>query len=148
MLKDFINHIVLDIQSQVAGSTAIVFIVPEIVSQATYFKNLLVGNKMLSAFEQWRGYQPYLCGLQRCFVTPERDAANDEMVARRALSRACSKRNVNVKSCSELSLGTEILFYFKDFVEKNVRGGKLVLLLMRTTILQQSGEIGTAEAAD
>jgi hypothetical protein len=42
------------------------------------------------------------------------------MVARRALSRACSKRNVNVLSCSELSPGTEILFYFMDVVKKDV----------------------------
>jgi hypothetical protein len=75
---------------------------------------------MLSAFEQCRGYQPYLCGLHRCFVTSERVAAHDEMGARRALSRACSKRNVNVLSCSELSPGTEFLFYFKDVVKKDV----------------------------
>jgi hypothetical protein len=80
---------------------------------------MLVGNKMLSAFEQCRGYQPFLCGLHRCFVTPERVAAHDETVARRALSRACSKRNVNVLSYSELWPGTEILFYFKDVVKKN-----------------------------
>jgi hypothetical protein len=69
VLKDFVKRLVLDIQSQVAGSATIVFTVPEIVSQATYFKNMLVGNKMLSAFEQCRGYQPSLCGLHRCFVT-------------------------------------------------------------------------------
>jgi hypothetical protein len=61
-----------------------------------------------------------LCGLHICFVTPERVAAHDEMVARRAFSRACSKRNVNVLSCSELSPGTEILFYVKDAVKKDV----------------------------
>jgi hypothetical protein len=75
---------------------------------------------MLSAFEQCREYQPSLCGLHRCFVTPERVATHDEMVARRALSRAYSKRNVNVLSCSELSPGTKILFYFKDVVKKDV----------------------------
>jgi hypothetical protein len=42
------------------------------------------------------------------------------MVARRALLGACSKRNVNVLSCSELSPGTKILFYFKDVVKKGV----------------------------
>jgi hypothetical protein len=42
------------------------------------------------------------------------------MAARRALSRACSKRNVNVLSCSELSPGTNFLFYFKDVVTKDV----------------------------
>jgi hypothetical protein len=125
VLKDFVKSFVLDIQSQVAGSATIVFTVPENVSQAnvsqaTYFKNMLVGNKMLSAFEQCRGYQPSLCGLHSCFVTPERVAAHEEMVARRALSRACSKRIVNVLSCSELSPGTKILFYFKDIVKKDV----------------------------
>jgi hypothetical protein len=49
VLKDFVKRLVLDIQSQVAGPATIVFTVPEIVSQATYFKNMLVGNKMLSA---------------------------------------------------------------------------------------------------
>jgi hypothetical protein len=120
ILKDFIKHLVLDIQCQVAGSATIVFTVPDIFCQATYFKNMLVGNKMLSAFEQCRGYQPSMCGLHRCFVTPERVAAHDEMVARRALSRACSKRNVNVLSCSKLSPGTETLFYFKDVVKMDV----------------------------
>jgi hypothetical protein len=120
VLKDFVKRLVLGIQSQVAGSATIVFTVPEIFSQMTYFKNMLVGNKMLSVFEQRRGYQPSLCGLHRCSVTPERVAAHDEMVARRALSRACSKRNVNVLSCSELSPGTKILFYFKDVVKKDV----------------------------
>jgi hypothetical protein len=115
-----LKRLVLNIESQVSGSATIVFTVPEIVSQATYFKNMLVGNKMLSAFEQCRRYQPSLCGLHRCFVTPERVAAHDEIVARRALSRACSKRNVSVLSCSELSPGTEILFYFKDVVKKDV----------------------------
>jgi hypothetical protein len=110
----------MDIQSQVAGSATIVFTVPEIVSQATYFKNMLVGNKMLSAFEQCRGYQPSLCGLHRCFVTPERVAAHHEMVARRALSHACSKRDVNVLLCSKLSPGTKSLLYIKDFVKKDV----------------------------
>jgi hypothetical protein len=75
---------------------------------------------MLSAFEQCRGYQPSLCGLHRCLVTPECVAEHDEMVARRALSRACSKRNVNVLSCSELSSGTDVLFYFKDVVNKDM----------------------------
>jgi hypothetical protein len=120
ILKDFIKRLVLDIQSQVAGSATNVFTVPEIVSQATYFKNMLVSKKMLSAFEHCRGYQPSLCGLHRDFVTPGRVAAHDEMVARRALPRACSKRNVNELSCSELSPGTEILFYFKDIVKKDV----------------------------
>jgi hypothetical protein len=81
---------------------------------------MLVGNKILSAFEQCRGYQPSLCGLHRFFGTPESVAAHDEMVARRALSRACSKRNVNVLSCSELSPGAKNLFYFKDVVKKDV----------------------------
>jgi hypothetical protein len=91
---------------------------------------------------------PSLCRLHRCFVTPERVAAHEEMVARRALSRACSKRNVNVLSCSELSPGTLFLFYFKDVVKKDVSRGKMAILLTRATILQQSGEIGTTEAAD
>jgi hypothetical protein len=60
VLKDFVKRLVLDIQSQVAGSATIDFTVPKIVSQATYFKNMLVGNKMLSAFEQCRGYQSSL----------------------------------------------------------------------------------------
>jgi hypothetical protein len=51
ILKDFIKRLVLDIQSQVAASAKIVFTVPEIFSQATYFTNMLVGNRMLSAFE-------------------------------------------------------------------------------------------------
>jgi hypothetical protein len=54
ILRDFIERLVLDIQSQVSGSTTIVFTIPEIVSQAIYFKNMLVDNKMLSAFEQCR----------------------------------------------------------------------------------------------
>jgi hypothetical protein len=136
VLKDFVKRLVLDIQSQVAGSATIVFTVPQIVSQATYFKNMLVGNKVLSAFEQCRGYQPSLCDLNICFVTPERVAAHDEMVARRALSRACSKRNVNVLSCSELSPGTEILFYFKDVVKNDVSRWQIGKLLTRATILQ------------
>jgi hypothetical protein len=41
-------------------------------------------------------------------------------MAARALLRACSKRNVNVPSCSKLSQGTEILFYFKDVVKQDV----------------------------
>jgi hypothetical protein len=81
---------------------------------------MLVGNKMLSAIEQCRGYQPSLCGLHSCFVTLESVAAHDEMVARRVLSHARSKRNVNVLSCNELSPGTKILFYFKDVVKKDV----------------------------
>jgi hypothetical protein len=82
--------------------------------------NVFVGNKMISSFEQRRGYQPSLCGLHRCLVTPERVAAHDEMVARRALSRARSKRNVNVLSCSELLPGTKTLFHIKDVVKKDV----------------------------
>jgi hypothetical protein len=119
ILNNYIKRLVLDIQSQVAESATIVFTIPEIVSQATYFKNMLVANNMLSAFEQCRGYQPSLCGLHRFFVTPERVAAHDEMVARRALSRACSKRNVNMLSCSELSPETKFLFYIKDLVKKD-----------------------------
>jgi hypothetical protein len=120
VLKGFVKRLVLDIKPQVAGSATTVFTVPEIVSQAKYFKNRLVGNKMLSAFEQCRGYQPSLCGLHRSFVTPERVAAHVEMVARTALSRACSERKVNVLSCSELWPGTKTLFYFKDVVKKDV----------------------------
>jgi hypothetical protein len=56
ILNDFIKHLVLDIQSQVAGSAAIVCTVLETVSQVTYFKNMLVGNKILSPFEQRRGF--------------------------------------------------------------------------------------------
>jgi hypothetical protein len=147
ILKDFIKRLVQDIQSQVAGSATIVFIVPQIVSQATYFTNMLVDNKLLSAFEQCRGYQPSLCGLHRSFATPERVAAHDEMIVRRAFSRACSKWNVNVLSCSELSPGTEILFYFNDVVKKDVSRWQIGYIA-DATILQQSGEIGKAEAAD
>jgi hypothetical protein len=120
ILKDCIKRRVLYIQSQVAGSVTIVFTVPEIGRQATYFKNMFVSNKMLSAFEPCKGYQPSLCGLHRCFDTPERVIAHEELGARRALSRASSKRNVNVLSCSELSPRTEFcstLFYFKDVVK-------------------------------
>jgi hypothetical protein len=90
IMKDFIKRLVLDIQSQVAGSATIVFTVPEIVSQATYFKDMHMGNKILSAFEQFRGNQPSLFDLHRCFVAPERVASHEETVARRALPRTCS----------------------------------------------------------
>jgi hypothetical protein len=149
ILKDFIKRLVLDIQSQVAGSATIVFTVPEIVSQATYFKNMHVGNRMLPAFDQSRGYQPSLCGLHRCFVTLEGVAAHDEMVARRALSRACSKRNVNVLSICELSPGTDFLFYFKDIVKNDVSRWQIGYIADAGDFFwQQSGEIVTAEAAD
>jgi hypothetical protein len=69
ILKDYIKRLVLGIQSQVAGSATIVFSVSEIVSQEPYFKNMLVGTDMLSAFEHCRGYQTSLCGQHRCFVT-------------------------------------------------------------------------------
>jgi hypothetical protein len=99
ILKDLIKLLIPDIQSLVVGSADIVFTVPEIVSQSIYFKILQGANKMLSAFEQSRGYQPPLCGLHIFFFTPELVAVHDELAARRALARACSKRNFNVLSC-------------------------------------------------
>jgi hypothetical protein len=108
---------------------------------------MLVGSKKLSAFDQCRGHQPSLSGLHRFFATTERVAANEEMVAHRALSRACRKRNVNVLSCSELAPGTEFC-YISRILSIGRLGCKLVIFLKRTTVLQQSDEIGTAEATD
>jgi hypothetical protein len=89
---------------------------------------MLVGNMMLSAFEQCRGYQPSLYGLHRCFVTPERVASHDQIAARRALSRVCSEWNVTMVSCSELSPGTESFFYFADDVKKDVSRWRIVYI--------------------
>jgi hypothetical protein len=49
ILKNFVKRRILDIQYQVAGSAAIVFTVPKNFSQATYFMNMLVGKKIISA---------------------------------------------------------------------------------------------------
>jgi hypothetical protein len=115
------ERLVLDIQFEVAGSATIVFTVSEIVSQATYFKNMLVSNKMLSAFEQCRGYTNHPCAAYTDASLPQKVLLHmTRWLHVELLSRACSKRNVNVLSCSELSPGHEILFYFKDVVNKDV----------------------------
>jgi hypothetical protein len=148
VLKVFVKRLVLDIQSQVAGSATIVFTVSESVSQATYFKNMLVGNKMLSAFEQCRGYRPSLCGLHRCMVTPERVAAHDEMVH----VEICRARVVSGMSmcyrAANYRRERKFCSISRTLSKRTFRGGKLLILLTRATILQQSGEIGTAEATD
>jgi hypothetical protein len=43
----------------------------EIVTHATFLRNLLYGSRVLSSFEQARGYQPSVAGLPIGFVTPE-----------------------------------------------------------------------------
>jgi hypothetical protein len=90
----------------------------------------------------------YAISLHREFVTPIRVAAHDYIVARRALARACSKRNVNVLSFSELSPGTGTLFYVKDVVKKGVSRWHIGYIADADDNLQQSGETGTVEAAD
>jgi hypothetical protein len=49
---------------------------------------------------------------------------------------------------SELSPGTKLLFYFKDVVKKDVSRWQIGYIADAGNSLQQSGEIGTAEAAD
>jgi hypothetical protein len=118
ILNDFIKHLVLDIQSQVAGSAAIVCTVLETVSQVTYFKNMLVGNKILSPFEQRRGF-----------------------------NHSCAA-HADASIPWKLSPGTVFCFISRMSSKRTSRGDRLFILLTRPTILQQSGEIGTAEATD
>jgi hypothetical protein len=144
VLKDFVKRLALDIQSQVAGSATIVFTVPEIVSQETYFKNTLVGNKMLS------------------------DSADDTNHPCAAYADASLPRNVSlhmtrwlhVEICrGRLVSGMSMCYraancrrelklcsISRTLSKRTFRGGKLVILLTRATILQLSGEVGTAEA--
>jgi hypothetical protein len=147
-MNDFMKRLVLDIQSQVAGPATILFTVPKIVSQATYFKNMLVGNEMLSAFEHAED-------------TNHPCAAYTDALLSRNVSLHMT-RGLHVELCSASVVSEMLMCYHatncrrelkfcsmsRTLLKRTFCGGKLVILLTRATILLESGEIGTAEAAD
>jgi hypothetical protein len=148
MLKDFTMRLILDIQSQVAGSAAIVLTEQEIFIQATF---------------------PSIClWATRCFRPSNSAEGTNNPFA--AYTDASLPRNVSLhitrwlhvlRYCARVVSGMSMCYHAvnwrreliflsisRTLSKRTSRGGTLVILLTRTTILQQSDEKGTAEAAD
>jgi hypothetical protein len=148
-MKDIMERLVLDIQFEVAGSATIVFTVSEIVSQATYFKNMLVSNKMLSAFEQCRGYTNHPCAAYTDASLPQKVLLHMTRWLHVELCRARVASGMSMcYHAANCRRDMKFCSISRTLSKRTFRGGKLDIFLTRATILQQSGEIEKAEAAD
>jgi hypothetical protein len=85
----------------------------EIISHATYLRNLLYGSRTLSSFEQARGYQPSVLGLPQFFINKDLIQAHEEQVSRRILTRILRSREPSLLSRSILAPGTPVYFYVR-----------------------------------
>jgi hypothetical protein len=83
----------------------------EIIAHATYLRKILYGSRLLSSFEQSRGYQPSIMGLTSCFITPELIQAHEEQIARRALVRLLRSKDSSLLDHSVLAPGTPVYFF-------------------------------------
>jgi len=70
----------------------------EILSHATFLKNVLYGSKKLSSFEMAKGYTPAICGLSQSQFSSELLKAHQEQVARRALHEFLHSRHTSTVS--------------------------------------------------
>jgi hypothetical protein len=110
-IKLLARRLVLDSKSSTVHSRLPSF--PEIIAHATFLRNLLYGSRILSSFEQARGYQPSIAGLPVGFVTPDLRQAHAEQIARRTLSRLLKARHANLLDHSVLKPGTAIYVFTK-----------------------------------
>ena len=85
----------------------------EILSRATFLKNIMYGGKHLSSFELARGYRPSLFGLPQHPVSAEILQAHKEQVARRAVHAFIRSRNTSSVSKDILPPRTKVYFYRK-----------------------------------
>lgn len=84
----------------------------EIISRAAYYRNVLYGNKTLSAFEMARGYTPAIVGLSKQMTTQQIKNAQNELAARRAL-KALDKQRSPVNVLKEDLFRDREVYYFK-----------------------------------
>jgi hypothetical protein len=61
IVKMFVNRLILDVEAQGSGPDTSSFAIAEILSEATYLKKYLIGQRGF-VFEQARGYQPSIVG--------------------------------------------------------------------------------------
>ena len=83
----------------------------EILSRAIFLKNVMYGSKTLSSIELAKGYTTALAGLPKQSVTDDLGRAHVEQVARRALHRMVSSRDVRTLERNSLTLKTPIYYF-------------------------------------
>jgi len=86
----------------------------EVLSHATFLKNVLYGSKKLSSFEMAKGYTPAICGLSQSQFSSELLRAHQEQVARRALHEFIHSRITATVSSDLLPPRTPVYFFFKE----------------------------------
>jgi hypothetical protein len=116
-IKLLARRLVLDSKSSTMHNRLPSF--PELISHATFLRNHLYGSRILSSFEQARGYQHSIADLPVGIITPALLQAHAEQIARRTLSRLLKARHVNLLDHSVLKPGTAINVFTK--IGKRIR---------------------------
>ena len=111
--KLFVQHLLMDDEhhSTVRETRRLFY---EILSCATFLKNVLYGGKEASSFELARGFTPSLCGLRQSPLSKQALRSHQEQVARRALEKLISSHPVHPLKTSVLPRGTSVYFYEKS----------------------------------
>ena len=86
----------------------------EILSRATFLKNVLYGGKEASSFELARGFTPSLCGLRKSPLSKQALWSHQEQVARRALQKPICRYSAHPVTNSALPQGANGYFYVKS----------------------------------
>jgi hypothetical protein len=100
-IKLLARRLVLDSKSSTMHNRLPSF--PELLSHATFLRNLLYGSRILSSFEQARGYQPSVADLPVGIITPALLQAYAEQIARRTLSRLLKEKDTSICSIIRFS---------------------------------------------
>ena len=85
----------------------------EILSGATFLKNVLYGGKGASRFDLARGFTPSLCGFKQTPLSMQTLRSHQEQVSRRALEKLMSSHPAHPLTKSVLSKGVDVYFYVK-----------------------------------
>ena len=85
----------------------------EILSRATFLRNVLYGGKEASSFELARGFTPSLCGLRKSPLSKQALRSHQEQVARRAIQKLISSHPAHPLTKPVLPRGTSVYFYVK-----------------------------------
>lgn len=84
------------------------------IARSNFLSNLFSGSKLLSSFEQVRGYTPGICGLPNRTVPTDLIDAHKERMASRALHRLFSSKSPKLLTAKALPQGTKIYALLKS----------------------------------
>lgn len=94
----------------------------EILSKATFLKNIMFGSKQLSSFELAHGYTPNICDLPKATISTDLINAHLEQVSRRAVHKFIRSKQTSPLNKELLPPRTPVYYY-----KREIKGGRWIL---------------------